>query len=572
MIRYGPPPPFPQEAALHACILAGDHQRLINLLWQGPRVHDINYSFHDIGPPLHYAASRGDIESVDLLLRAGANPKIVTPGNSHNLTALGIATLHGYRDIVNIIWPFENPTKSERGQQIRQDLLVLAAREGHLPVVHLFLTLSQDWSEKTRGQAFLEATRRWRLNVVTFLLGWLRIEQSIILEALQYVIGYKPVPSSPGLSQSGAIQNPNRQSLLELLINNVANVNAHIFKDTPLIYYLAENTNSIKALEILLQKGANPTQTNAEGRSTLHVLTKSVPVNTSGDWTYAQLEQAIRLLLRYKASPSQQDKSGEAPIHWAAYAFDFRLFRLYLYSLPEERRNHVLQMRNHYGETLLHFASVACCTEIMAFLISQGLDVNAVNSNGWRPLMCTMIPSKKLFPSGPIGRTNPSMRERVEAARLLLSHGADPTTTTKEGWTLLHGLALHRGDDDLGFDLARELLSRGVDPNCRATLLTPRFDLVELDLPSGYRLPKMIARPQSWGLVSRPGLQPIHWAVERSSVGVIRALLAHKITLSPKDKEICRNMVNGSKYIGGDQKLMEILLKFLNPDGEEDKE
>ena len=86
--------------------------------------------------------------------------------------------------------------------------------------------------------------------------------------------------------------------------------------------------------------------------------------------------------------------------------------------------------------------------------------------------MCALLPTYKRTPAGGNSTT---LAEIVRAARLLLSHGADATIATDEGWTPLHGLALHRDNDanSLAFDLANDLISRGADPNTRAPLPSP---------------------------------------------------------------------------------------------------
>ncbi|KAJ8130565.1 hypothetical protein O1611_g3063 [Lasiodiplodia mahajangana] len=141
------------------------------------------------------------------------------------------------------------------------------------------------------------------------------------------------------------------------------------------------------------------------------------------------------------------------PLHRAAYELDLRSFKLYLSSRPERDRNQTLEVRNHGGETLLHFASARCCIETIEFLIGQGLDINAVNSNGWTPLTCALVPTEKVTLRG---RNTTAIAEAVRAARLLLSRGAEAAKTTDEGWTPLHCLALHHDGDrnGLGAELA----------------------------------------------------------------------------------------------------------------------
>ena len=129
-------------------------------------------------------------------------------------------------------------------------------------------------------------------------------------------------------------------------------------------------------------KGADPNQANDSGQSAVHVLARPVLTGLPNSLRVVQTESAIRLLLQHGASISQPDENRESPLHQAAHRLDLRLFRLCLSPHPERDRENIFWMRNHHGETLLHFASARCCVETMTFLIDRGLDVNATSSNG----------------------------------------------------------------------------------------------------------------------------------------------------------------------------------------------
>ncbi|KAI0443452.1 ankyrin [Xylaria telfairii] len=551
-----------EPEALHAYVRDGDHRRLRELLLDVSSTRDINYSALDFGPPLHFAAYCGDLAAVELLLAAGADSLVVSRGNAPQLTAIGKAALQGHRAIVKRLWIRESPERNVHGLRPTQTPLVVAATQGHAAIVEELLDLWHGWSQDTKAQALLCAARKWRANVATSLLSQCSFEVSTVQEALYYATGYR-IMGFGDLPKYEGIDYLDQQLLVALLINAGANPNSRP-SGKPLVYRAATSAGLTGALTTLLEHGADPNQPSDGGQSALHVLAKPVPAGPSNVSGFLQNESAIRLLLKHGASASQQDGNGDMPLHRAAYELDLRLFKLYLSSRPERDLDQTLEVRNHGGETLLHFASAGCCIETMEFLIGQGLDINAVNSNGWTPLMCALVPTEKVTLRG---RNTTAIAEAVRAARLLLSHGAEAAKTTAEGWTPLHCLALHRDGDrnGLGAELATDLMSRGVDPEARAPLLSPdgRGSLPESSLPWGHRLRGVMTDPSNSHRIIRTNLPPIFWAAERGAVGVISALLAHGVNISPVNDMTPARMAAESKFLERDQKLAETIIELL---------
>ncbi|KFY68783.1 hypothetical protein V496_00798 [Pseudogymnoascus sp. VKM F-4515 (FW-2607)] len=479
------------DEVLHACIRDDDVPRLRQLLQASPAASDINYSHPGFGPPLHFAAWCGNLDAVDLLLAAGADALIVS-GDQQMLTAIGFAALKGHRDVVKRLWTCCPPESHVEGLKPYQTCIVVAAMHGHVSIVEDLLDWWNGWSQDLRVQALRSAARQWHFGA-----------------------------TSRCCLMNTTMLDPNSCP------NN-----------TPLIYTVACNANLTGALKTLLERGADPNKTNGSGKSALHVLTGPVPIRQMGSGPVLLNDTAIHLLLQHKASVSQPDTAGECPIHWAAYGFDLRLFRIYLYSHSGPDRDTLLRSTNNNGETLLHFAAAGCRIEVMEYLLCQGLDVNATNSNGWTPLMCALTPIDR----NAVGDTKiKTLAEAMRAACHLLSHGADPSITTNEGWTPLHVLALHCDLDETGkaAELAKDLISRGADPEARAPLLSPanrNHSLgVRWGIPWGGRLRDTMGDPSAEGMIIRYDMMPLHWAAERGAVGVIRALLAIGVNFSSMD-------------------------------------
>jgi ankyrin repeat protein len=340
--------------------------------------------------------------------------------------------------------------------------------------------------------ALLWAARRWHAGVVTLLLGKAESEESTLQEALHAAAQEYGLLGSERNVKFKGIDFFNQQFLVTSLIDAGADLNLCL-NNQPLIYSVAHNANLTGVLKTLLENGADANKTSMAGKSALHVVAESVATSTAKP--DCQNETAICLLLQYKRSASQPDNTGECPIYWAAYGLDLRLFRLYLKSGPDRDFDMLLRLTNHYRETLLHYAAAGCRTEVIEFLVAQGLDVNAKNSNGWTPILCALTAINRKPFSGVKSPT-----EAMQAAQYLLSHGTDASIATDEGWTPLYVLALHCDQSDIDVsgkvaDDTRDLISRGANPEARARLLSPDATtfIFPFSLPWGYRLRKAMA-------------------------------------------------------------------------------
>ncbi|KAL6816165.1 ankyrin repeat protein [Trichoderma camerunense] len=555
-----------EDEALHACIRDGNLQRLQQLLGASP-APDIQYDSYGFGPPVHFASWCGNLEAVEMLLAAGADPLLVSEGQDR-LRAIAYAAARGHRDIVKRLWSFCPPEVHVRRGSQYTSCFIMAANQGHAAIVEDLLDWWDGWPHELKYHALVGAAVRWRLAVATLLLRRTSFEQSTLQEALRLATYRRALVTDDDKGHREAIDFLNQQLIVELLIDAGADPNECPNNTPPLIYDVASDANLTGVLKSLLEKGADPNKTDRSGKSALHVLAEPVAIAGSisifgRPMPIMMNETAIRLVLQHKGSVSQPDNAGECPLHWAAYGLDLRLFRLYLSSCPDQSQESLLQLANHQGETMLHFAAAGCHIEVMEFLIAQGLDVNATNFNGWTPLMCALIPIDRRYyrVKSPV--------EAIQAAQFLLSHGADTSTVTEEGLTPLHVLSLHSDSDVNGkmADLTRKLISRGVDPEARARLLSPESKAIapSLGLPWGHRIRGVMANPPTHNMVIQPALAPLYWAAERGAVGVIKALLAHGVDVSSMDDQgiSATRMAAESKFMKWQPELADTIIKLL---------
>lgn len=464
------------------------------------------------------------------MLSAGADPLVISriPFGGR---PIDFAARNGHRDVVNYLWSYASPEDQAKGLSSSQTPLCIAADCGHTRIVEDLLTWN-GWSEDQKAEALIYAAAHWRFDAVTVLLRGNKFKPSIVKHALDAAMdemawgGPRP-PTPEGFDYY------NHQRLIELLFDTIkADTNEKSFNGFHLVRSAASNANLTGALKVLLEKGADTDRQDGVGYSALHILASPVPVGRWSSGRLAMNETAIELLLQHGASVTTPNKRGDSAIHLAASGSDLRSFRLFLSpsSSRDEDENTLLALKNTNQETLLHYAAAGCRVDIMEYLILRGLDVNAKNSNGWTPLMCALTPtSNSPLTYGKVNAIN-TPAEATHAALLLLSHGADPSITTDEGWTTLHALALHCDLDVRGkvAELATQLIARGVDPAARAPLLTPRAtsDPKQLGMPWGHRLREAMMSPYARRMVMQPNLTPLHWSAQRGAVGVVKALLA----------------------------------------------
>ncbi|KAK4085236.1 uncharacterized protein Triagg1_226 [Trichoderma aggressivum f. europaeum] len=555
-----------EDEVLHACIRDGNLQRLQQLLGASP-TPDIHYNSYGFGPPVHFASWCGNLEAVEMLLAAGADPLLVSEGGEEELTAIAYAAEKGHRDIVKRLWGVCPPEVHASGGRHHPSCFIMAASHGHAAIVEDLLDWWDGWPHELKYNALLGAAMRWRLAVATLLLRRASFEQSTLQEALRLATNRRALLSDDDNGNREAIDFLNQQLTVELLIDAGADPNGRP-NNTPLIYTVASDGNLSGVLKSLLEKGADPNTTDGSGKSALHVLAEPValagPIHILGrPLPITMNETAIRLVLQHKGSVSQPDNAGECPLHRAAYGLDLRLFSLYLSSCPDQSQESLLRLTNHHGETMLHFAAAGCHIEVMEFLIAQGLDVNAINSNGWTPLMCALIPIQHRY------YRFKSPVEAIKAAQFLLSHGADASTVTEEGLTPLHVLSLHQDNDVNGkmADFTKQLLSCGIDPEARARLLNPSSRTIApiLGFPWGYRARGVMADPRLHNMFIQPALTPLYWAAERGAVGVIKALLAHGVDVSSMDDQgiTAARMAAKSKFLESQPKLVDTIIELL---------
>jgi ankyrin repeat protein len=550
---------------LYTAICNDDRHKVQDLITSSPALLQDDDGY---GTPLHIAIFCDSLEAVTLLLDADADPLAPSSGTDDRANALTIAGREGKQPFLYQLLKRVKPTQNSHIYKDLQYCFLESAAWGQVASVANLMDWWDGWTLETKERALNSAAQRWKIYVAEFLISKVKFEQKALDSALAYAIDYKVYMNSTNeyrIDYEG-VDYFEQQQLIKLLLHAGANPNASHFS-IPLVIYTAQNLNLIGALSVLLENGADPNTTDNKGRTALHHLGGAQSLR-QGAFARRVHEAGIRLLLGHKASVLQKDESGAMPIHEAAYGTNLRLLLLQLFTLPNEAdRNGAIRSTNKYGTTLLHYAAAGAKLDVIEYLVSQGLDINQANANGWTPLMCALVPTSSGFSED--GKSK-SISEAIQAGQILLDHGADPLVTTAEGWTPLHALSLF-----ITRDVSRkvsaaiaELISRGVDPNACAIFptATGRSHPAPPGSYWGYKLNQMIQEPDKYGIaLVRQGYTPLHFAAAKGSVGMAKALLANGADPSCRDAtgNSAAKIAKYTWYLEGLAETRDVMLKLL---------
>lgn len=511
------------EYRLHRCVHNADVAELRRLV-QSPEGQGIINKKHATGTPLCFAVYHDRLDMVDVLLAAGANP-LTRMACVEWTSPMILAIQLGNSRITHRLWMHVSPSIHADETRATLSCLYQAAFHGHATLIGHLLTWWDGWTDVVKERALMAAARRWHVHVVDVLLEKWDCPVRILAKALHAAIGLKQMMEEDerrGVKYRG-VDFLDHELLITRLLEAGADPNT-LDEGGPILFKAIEAIDLVGGLKALLESGLDPNMPNPDlgGQTALHLL--SSPIQNRQE--YQIHETGIRLLLKHGASVLQPDVGGNTPLHLAAHGTDVRIFQLYLSSVPKDQDWPNIQ--NHCGDTLLHWAAAGAKVDILEYLILCGLDVNTPGSNGWTPLQYALAPplNAQYMTQGK------TLYEAIRAAHLLLFHGADPMTSTTEGCTTLHCLALYEDEDDGGaaMQLTRHLIARGADTAARARLvsLEPKDSDDCMQAKNNCESVSGSGGPTRTEVGScEPGLTPLHWAAYCGALGVAKGLLAN---------------------------------------------
>ena len=339
--------------------------------------------------PLALASTNGNAAMIEALMKAGADPNIASPEGE---TPLMLAARSGAAPAVKVLLAHDanvNAKETWKGQTA----LMWAAAEGHVEAVQALLAAGADVQGRSKGglTAFLFAVRESRVAAVRALLaGGANVNDTIIPEGAPQ----RPAPNNPATSGAQGALFPRGLSALIVSVGN-----AHF-----------------ELAAMLLDAGADP-NAGPQGWTALHELslmrkpgTQSNSPAPPGSGTMDSLE-IVRRLAAHGANLNAR-ASGR-------------------------RKDTEMTYLNMNGGTPFFLAARTCDVDYMRLLVELGVDPKLPNEDGTTPLLAAA--GLDIRSPGEDAGTEP---ECLEAVKLTLALGNDINAVNDYGNTAMHAAAM----------------------------------------------------------------------------------------------------------------------------------
>jgi|GEM_PF-7092303 len=359
--------------------------------------------------PLHCAASVGNVPAIHLLAKSGAN--------LNQMARVGGTPLH---------------IAAERGEESAVAALISLGAIVHIPdtqqnypihkAIHSgnLLTLMQ-FLGKGADLNIIDKEGNTPLQIAA---NEGRTYMAHIL------IEHGAAPSISKLPQPWVTLMKDNTEDFTALITNTQMANLQI-GGIPLLHWAIQRIVG-NTLDHLIEKGADPTQTDSKGNTAMHL------AGQVGDYAL------IPKLLKAGGSMSAQNQTGQTPLHLAVQNNRLEFIRTFLATGGD------INAKDFMNQTPLHLAAKQKTNpELLPLLLKSQPDLRATNTKGQSPLHIASLAGQKkqltllITPETINSQDNKgntplhlaAQKGHKEAVQYLLQNGASPKIANQKGYT-----------------------------------------------------------------------------------------------------------------------------------------
>jgi ankyrin repeat protein len=438
------------STALHWASYRGDVDTVDLLMRSGARVTANRYG----ATPLTLAAESGNAAVVDRLLKGGADPNLSADGGE---TALMIASRAGRVDAVRTLLA-HGANANARESTRQQTALMWAAAEGHADVIRALFQAGADLHAVSGGPQVKLPDFKNPLGQETFERVVPRLDKCT---PIQFAVRSGQIEATRELLEAGAglqDETPQGMGLLSLAIANMhydlaaflvqkgADVNAAKVGFTPLHqlvrgrqlnigqfprHIATDRTTAVDLGELLLEYGAEvdsrTTKRWVDGYRGAFGL-QATPFLLAAKGGDAPL---MRLFVAWGADPSAVNANGTTAVMAAA---GIEMLNPNEDSGTDADAFAALKLAvalggdvnavNKNGDTALHGAVFRATTDAVKFLVDQGAKLDVKNKKGFTPYQYT------IFGGGILGSYRPEAGAILRTA--MIAHGLKPEAQVDE--------------------------------------------------------------------------------------------------------------------------------------------
>ena len=387
---------------------------------------DVNAPEPDGSTALHWAAHRGDLTAVDLLLRAGARAAVA---NRYGVTPLSLAAANGNPAVIaRLLESGANPNTTVAGGET---VLMTAARAGRLEAVRGLVDAGADVNarEVTRGQtALMWAAAEGHTDVIRLL-----IDRGANLSAVSHP------PSSPADITNGVSLNMRRSPRVDVF--------------TALQFAMQAGRGEV--IRTLIEAGTDLNDKTPQGMGLLTLaianahydvavlLVDSGADVNAADVGWSPLHQVVRMrTLAISMFPHPRSDGSTT-------SFEFAKMLLVrgadVAARTTERFQDGWSSTLRTGATAFLLAAKGADFDMMRLLAANGADVTASNDNGTNAIMA----------AAGIEMSNPNEDSGLDgdalvALKLAIRLGAgDINAINKDGDTAVHGAIFRQTQENI---------------------------------------------------------------------------------------------------------------------------